>query len=81
MDPDPKGNRHLTRRALIREADLRRLVKVVKQEAPGALMTFDLVQNRLHFVLSDTPPDAPDDGSPNPLDWLLDGNDPKAGTP
>jgi hypothetical protein len=71
----------MTRRAMIREADLRRLVKVVLQEAPGARMTVDLDQNRLHFVLSDKPIDAPNEDQSNPLDWLLNGNNPQAGAP
>jgi hypothetical protein len=81
METNAEGSRSLTRRSLIREADLRRLVKVVRQEAPGARMTVDLVQNRLHFVLSDTPADPQEEGSPNPLDWLLNGNDTQSGAP
>lgn len=71
----------LTRRALIREADLRRLVKVVVQEAPGTRMTFDLLRNHLHFDLSDTPANTSEDNSANPLDWLLNGNEIQTGAP
>lgn len=71
----------MTRKALIREADLRRLVKVVVQEAPGTRMTFDLLQNRLHFDLSDTPTNASEERIANPLDWLLNGNETHTGPP
>lgn len=71
----------MTRKALIREADLRRLVKVVVQEAPGTRMTFDLLQNRLHFDLSDMPANTPEGGFANPLDWLLNGNETQTRAP
>lgn len=81
MGAHPAGESRLSKPALIREADLRRLVKVIMQEAPGARMTIDLDQNRLHFVLSNKQADTPDESVANPLDWLLNDNDPQTGAP
>ena len=66
-------------RAILRLADIRRLVRGVNEGAPGSTITIDIDQKRVHIDLAANRQIQQSRENGNELDWLLNGDDKETG--